>query len=76
MSIRSTAGVSQLVSFGQDPAKVEDGLIELMRAQEASIQTEPERLFNPGVRGVWQSFRLQVSTVFSTWPMAIVVSWY
>jgi transcriptional antiterminator RfaH len=26
----------------------EDGLIELLRAQEASVQSEPERLFKPG----------------------------
>lgn len=48
--IRSTRGVSRLVSFGLEPARVDDGLIELLRAQEASFQTEPERLFNPGER--------------------------
>lgn len=48
--IRSTKGVSRLVSFGVEPAKVEDGLIELLRTQEASVQAEPERLFNTGER--------------------------
>jgi len=48
--IRSTKGVSRLVSFGIEPARVDDGLIELLRMQEASVQTEPERLFNPGER--------------------------
>jgi transcriptional antiterminator RfaH len=48
--IRSTKGVSRLVSFGIDPAKVDDGLIELLRMQEASAQSEPERLFKPGER--------------------------
>ena len=48
--IRSTKGVSRLVSFGVEPAKVEGGLIELLRVQEASVQTEPDRLFNPGER--------------------------
>ena len=48
--IRSTKGVSQLVSFGVEPAKVEDGLIELLRVHEASVQAEPDRLFNPGER--------------------------
>jgi transcriptional antiterminator RfaH len=38
--IRSTKGVSRLVSFGVEPAKVEDGLIELLRVQEASVQAE------------------------------------
>jgi transcriptional antiterminator RfaH len=48
--IRSTKGVSRLVSFGIEPAWVDDDLIELLRMQEASVQTEPERLFNPGER--------------------------
>jgi transcriptional antiterminator RfaH len=48
--IRSTKGVSRLVSFGVEPARVDDGLIELLRAHEASVQTEPERLFKPGER--------------------------
>jgi len=46
--IRSTKGVSRLVSFGIDPARVDDVLIELIRTQEAAVQTEPERLFKPG----------------------------
>ena len=46
--IRSTKGVSRLVSFGIEPAKVDDGLIELLRMQEASVQGVPERLFKPG----------------------------
>jgi len=48
--IRSTKGVSRLVSFGIEPAWVDDRLIELLRTQEASIQIEPERLFRPGER--------------------------
>jgi transcriptional antiterminator RfaH len=48
--IRSTKGVSRLVSFGAEPARVDDGLIELLRAQEAIVQNEPERLFKPGDR--------------------------
>lgn len=48
--IRSTKGVSRLVSFGVEPAKVADDLIELLRAQEAAVQGEPERLFKPGER--------------------------
>jgi transcriptional antiterminator RfaH len=48
--IRSTKGVSRLVSFGVKPAKVDDVLIELLRLHEASVQAEPERLFNPGER--------------------------
>lgn len=46
--IRSTKGVSRLVSFGVEPVKVSDSLVEALRAQEASVQAEPEQLFNPG----------------------------
>lgn len=48
--IRSTKGVSRLVSFGGETARVNDGLIELLRTQEALAQAEPERLFRPGER--------------------------
>jgi transcriptional antiterminator RfaH len=48
--IRSTKGVSRLVSFGIEPARVDDGLIELLRKHEASVQNEPERLFMQGER--------------------------
>ncbi len=48
--IRSTKGVSRLVTFGVEPAKVNEGLIDLLRAQEALAQAAPERLFNPGDR--------------------------
>lgn len=46
--IRSTKGVRRLVSFGMEPTKVDDALIELLWAQEASVQDKPERLFKPG----------------------------
>lgn len=48
--IRSTKGVSRLVSFGTEPAKVDDGLVELLRVRDAYMQgeSEPERLFKPG----------------------------
>jgi transcriptional antiterminator RfaH len=48
--IRSTKGVSQLVRFGSEPAKVDDALVEQLRAHEAALQAEPERLFSPGER--------------------------
>jgi transcriptional antiterminator RfaH len=48
MPIRSTKGVSRLVSFGIEPARVDDGLIKLLRTQEAAVQTEPGRLFMRG----------------------------
>ena len=46
--IRSTKGVSRLVSFGGEPARVDDDLMEQLRTQEALVQTEPRRLFKPG----------------------------
>jgi transcriptional antiterminator RfaH len=48
--IRSTKGVSSLVSFGIEPARVDDGLIEQLRSHEASVQAVPVRLFKPGER--------------------------
>ena len=48
--IRSTKGVSRLVRFGLEPSKVDDALIELLRAQEKAAQVQPERLFNKGER--------------------------
>ena len=48
--IRSTKGVNRLVSFGVELAKIDDSLINLIKAQEAAAQNEPERLFTPGER--------------------------
>ena len=48
--IQSTKGVSRLVRFGIEPVRVDDFLIELLRTKEASVQTEPMRLFKPGER--------------------------
>lgn len=46
--IRSTKGVSRLVSFGKNPAMVPDGLIDHLRSTEAVVQANPERLFTQG----------------------------
>ena len=48
--IRSTKGVSRMVRFGAEPAKIDDALVDLLRAHETSVLSEPERLFNPGER--------------------------
>jgi transcriptional antiterminator RfaH len=48
--IRSTRGVSRLVRFGVEPAKVDDGLIDLLKAKESAANDEPARLFSPGER--------------------------
>lgn len=48
--IRSTKGVSRLVSFGIEPAKVDDRLISVLHAQSAIAHAEPEPLFKSGER--------------------------
>jgi transcriptional antiterminator RfaH len=49
--IRSTKGVRRLVSFGAEPAKVDDGLVELLQARGGAADAEqPVRLFSPGQR--------------------------
>jgi len=45
--IRSTKGVSRLVSFGQEPAKVGDALVDLIRSQSA-LGAVQQRHFTPG----------------------------
>jgi len=47
--VRSTKGVSRLVMFGSEPAKVEDRLVSMLRAQESRWQ-EPRTLFQQGER--------------------------
>ena len=48
--IRSTKGVSCLVTFGATPARVDDALIMLLRNQEALAQAVPDRFFKSGER--------------------------
>lgn len=42
--IRSTKGVSRLVSFGVEPAKVADSLVETLRAQEVVVSACSNRV--------------------------------
>ena len=46
--IRSTIGISSLVSFGNTPAKIDVGLIALLQAQQDGLAVAPERLFHQG----------------------------
>ncbi len=48
--IRSSKGVSRLVTFGTEPAKVDEKLIETLRAQGRTTVDQPQRLFSPGER--------------------------
>ncbi len=45
--IRSTMGVSRLVTFGQVPAKVDDALVEIIRASVGQVGVR-QRHFVPG----------------------------
>ena len=47
--VRSTKGVSRLVTFAQEPARVDEGLVERLKAREARPQA-PEPLFSQGER--------------------------
>lgn len=46
--IRSTLGVSKLVTFGSEPARVNPGLIELVRQQEHALAQTPVAQYQPG----------------------------
>lgn len=48
--MRSTLGVSRVVSFGADPVRVPDALIEHLRQREADMLAHPQALFVPGQR--------------------------
>jgi transcriptional antiterminator RfaH len=46
--IRSTIGVSELVRFGSQAAKVDESLIAMLREREALQRENPEALFSSG----------------------------
>lgn len=48
--IRSTRGVSRLVSFGNEPARVPTDLVELLRSNDAEWPQEVRALFKSGDR--------------------------
>jgi transcriptional antiterminator RfaH len=48
--IRSTLGVSRLVTFGFEPARVDSELIDLLKEHAKIIQTEPIKIHEPGQR--------------------------
>lgn len=48
--IRSTRGVSRLVSFGAEPARVDAALISHLQACEQVMSNHPEKLFSNGER--------------------------
>ena len=48
--IRSTQGVSRLVTFGGEPARIDSELIDALRSQANLTNGEPQRLFKHGDR--------------------------
>jgi transcriptional antiterminator RfaH len=48
--IHSTKGVTRLVRFGMQPAKVDADVIDFLRTQVELANAEPQRLFQPGDR--------------------------
>lgn len=48
--IRSTMGVSRLVTFGTEPAKVDERLIDALRSQKDVLCSQPQQLFAQGER--------------------------
>ena len=88
--IRSTRGVSKLVTFGNQPAKVSDTLVDLIRARETSGEIAEKRLFNPGesirvvdgpfagIEGIFQSIdgtqRVMILIELMSKPVRMAVS--
>lgn len=48
--VRSTKGVSRLVTFGNEPAKIDEQLVETIRAHSNAISQQPQKFFTPGER--------------------------
>ncbi len=46
--LRSTRGVSRLVTFGNQPAQVEDTMVEALQARSTFQKQHPQRLFSLG----------------------------
>lgn len=46
--VRSTLGVTRLVTFGVQPARVPDDLIDQLRQQVQDLAADPQPLFRPG----------------------------
>jgi transcriptional antiterminator RfaH len=53
--IRYTTGVSRLVSFGAEPAKIDDDLVLQLQKSESLHKTKPARLFEVGDRVLFTS---------------------
>lgn len=47
-TIRSTKGVSKLITFGGTPAELNDELMKTIRQREQQQEHEPQQLFRPG----------------------------
>lgn len=88
--IRSTKGVSRLVCFGTEPARVDESLINFLKEREAGLQARPEPLFKPnervlltegafaGIEGIYQMVngerRVMVLIELMSKPVSLQVS--
>lgn len=50
MPIRSTLGVSRLITFGDEPARVESSVLDLLKQQAIQVQMMPEKIYASGER--------------------------
>ena len=50
MPIRSTLGVSRLVTFGDEPARIESSVLDLLKQQAIQVQMMPEKIYASGER--------------------------
>jgi len=48
--LRSTKGVSRLVAFGTDPAKIDSALVTRLQARESDLRAHPQKRFSQGDR--------------------------
>ena len=48
--IRSTLGVSRLVTFGFEPARADSALIDLLKQHTKEIEIEPDKIYQEGER--------------------------
>ena len=48
--IRSTLGVSRLVTFGFEPARADSALIDLLKQHAKEIEIEPDKIYQEGER--------------------------
>lgn len=74
--IRSTLGVSKLVSFGMEPARVDRELIALLRDQENKLIQDPKVSINPAKRLRSKRGHSKACRPSTRWMTAKVGPWF